>query len=47
MTVAIAKVNLQHGYDGSQYSLALIAMALVLLSFGSGTLAMDRRIGLA
>ena len=47
MAVAVAKVNVHHGYDGSQYSLALIALALALLSFGSGTLAMDRRIGLA
>ena len=46
MLVAIAKVNIHHGYDGSAYSIALVAMALVLLSFGGGTLALDRRLGM-
>lgn len=47
MLVAIAKVNIHHGYTGSQYSIALTAIALMLLFFGAGALALDRRIGLA
>ena len=47
MGVALWKVNLHHGYTGSQYSVALFVMALVLVAFGSGALAVDRRLGLS
>ncbi|ADW68623.1 DoxX family protein [Granulicella tundricola] len=47
MLVALIKVNLHHGYAGSEYTLALIAMALLLVLTGSGTLALDRRLGLS
>lgn len=46
MAVALVKVNVHHGYDGSQYSLALLAIALMLVFTGPGTLALDDRIGL-
>ena len=47
MLVAIATVNIHHGYTGSQYSIALTAIAIMLLLFGPGTLALDRKLGLA
>ena len=47
MLVALFSVNLHHGYSGSEYTLALIAMAVMLLCTGGGALALDRRIGLA
>ncbi len=47
MVFAIVLVNLHHGYSGSQYSIALTTMALMLLTSGSGELALDRRFGLA
>ncbi len=47
MAVALWKVNLHHGYAGSQYSLALLTMALMLAAYGSGALALDRRLGLS
>ncbi len=47
MLVAIAKVDIHHGYSGSQYSLALLVMALMLLAAGSGALSLDRRFGLS
>ena len=46
MTVALVTVNLHKGYTSSQYTLALIAMALMLLFFGAGAAALDRRFGL-
>ena len=46
MGVAIWKVNLHHGYSGSQYSLALVGIALTLVTLGGGALALDRRLGL-
>ena len=46
MLVAIATVNRHHGYTGSQYSIALTAIALVLLLTGPGRWALDRRLGL-
>ena len=45
MGVALVTVNLHHGYAGSEYTLALIAMALMLLFFGAGAVALDRRFG--
>ena len=47
MLVALWKVNLHHGYDGSEYTLALIVMALMLLVAGSGALSLDRRFGIS
>ena len=46
MVVALVTVNVRHGYAGSEYTLALIAMALMLLFAGGGALSVDRRIGL-
>ena len=46
MGVALVTVNLHHGYGASEYKLALIAMALMLLFFGAGSTAVDRRLGL-
>ena len=47
MLVALFAVNLHRGYASSEYTLALIAMALMLVCFGSGALALDRRLGLS
>ena len=45
MLVAILFVNIHHGYSGSEYSLALFAIALMLMFYGAGTMALDRKIG--
>lgn len=47
MVVAIITVNRHHGYAGSEYSLALVVMSLMLVAAGSGALSLDRRIGIA
>ena len=47
MLVALVKVNLHHGFPGSQFTLCLIAIALVILTTGSGALSLDRRLGLS
>jgi putative oxidoreductase len=47
MAVALLWVNRHHGYAGSEYSLALFAIALMLLFYGAGALALDRRFRLA
>jgi putative oxidoreductase len=47
MLVAIVMVNRHHGYSGSEYSLALLVIAIMLLFYGAGTLALDRKIGFA
>ena len=47
MLVAVVMVNRHHGYAGSEYSLALFALALMLFFFGSGACALDRRFGLS
>ncbi len=46
MLVALVTVNLRHGYSGSQYTLALVVIAVMLLLSGPGALALDRRLGL-
>ena len=46
MLVALFSVNLHRGYASSEYTLALIVMAIMLLFFGGGALALDRRLGL-
>lgn len=47
MIVALVTVNRHHGISGSQYSIALIAMAFLLITTGGGALSMDRRFGIA
>ncbi len=47
MIVALVAVDLHRGYGASEYTLALIAMAVVLLFSGAGAMALDRRIGLS
>lgn len=47
MTFAILLVTRHHGYAGSEYPLALLVIALMLLFYGAGTLALDRKIGLS
>lgn len=47
MLVALVMVNIHHGYAGSEYTLALIAMAFMLLTAGSGSWSLDRRFGIA
>ena len=45
LLVALFKVNLHHGYNGSQYLLALIVIAMMLLFYGPGTASLDNRFG--
>ena len=47
MLGAILLVTRHHGYTGSEYPLALLVIALMLLFYGAGTLALDRRFGLS
>lgn len=47
MLVAVVMVNRHHGYSGSEYSLALLVIAIMLLFYGAGVLALDRKIGFA
>jgi putative oxidoreductase len=47
MLVALWKVNIHHGYSGSEYTVALITMALMLVVAGSGAFALDRRLGIS
>ena len=46
MLVALVTVNIHHGYSSSEYTLALITLAVMLLLTGPGTLAVDRKMGL-
>jgi putative oxidoreductase len=47
MLVALVLVNRHHGYAGSEYSMALFAIAVMLVFYGAGAAALDRRIGFA
>lgn len=47
MLVAVVMVNRHHGYAGSEYVLALLAIALMLSFYGSGACALDRKFGLS
>lgn len=47
MVVALVTVNFHKGYEASEYTLALIAMALMILFYGPGKLAMDNKLGIA
>jgi putative oxidoreductase len=42
MLVALLFVDIHHGYHGSEYTLALITLALMLLFHGPGIAALDR-----
>ena len=47
MLVALVRVNLHKGYSGAEYSIALAAMAFLILVAGPGKAALDRRLGLS
>lgn len=47
MIVALITVNIHKGYSSSEYTLALIVIALMVLFYGPGNLALDRKIGFA
>lgn len=45
MLVALIAVDFHHGYASSEFALALLAIAIMLLFYGAGVLALDRKIG--
>ncbi len=45
MLMALVMVNRHHGYAGSEYSLALLVIALMLFFYGAGVCALDRKFG--
>jgi len=47
MLVALIMVNRHHGYSGSEYSLALLVIAIMLFFYGAGVCALDRKLGFA
>ena len=47
MLTALVLVHVRHGYVASEYVLALLTMSLLLVTTGSGALALDRRFGLS
>ncbi len=47
MLVALVTVNLHKGYNASEYTLALIAISLMLVFYGAGVAAVDRRLRLS
>lgn len=47
MLVALVAVDLRHGYANSEYALALFVIAVMLFFYGSGAVALDRKIGLS
>ncbi len=47
LLVALALVDVHHGYAGSQYSLALLTMSFMLVVAGSGAFALDRKSGIS
>ena len=46
LLVALCAVTLHRGYGASEYPIALLAMAVMLVFTGGGALAVDRRVGL-
>jgi putative oxidoreductase len=46
ISFAIILVTSHKGYNGAEYTIAILAMAIMLLLAGPGRLALDRRIGL-
>ena len=47
MLVALFAVDLHHGYAGSEYVIALVAMAVMLMTTGGGAASVDQRIHLS
>lgn len=47
MTVAIILVDRYKGYAASEYAIALLAIAVMLLCYGTGAVALDRKLGLS
>lgn len=47
MIFAVVMVTRHHGYAGSEYSLALMVIALMLFFYGAGICALDRKLGFA
>jgi len=47
MAFALILVNRHHGYSGSEYSLALFVIAAMLVVYGAGAPAFDRKMGFA
>ncbi len=47
MLVALFAVNLHHGYAGSEYTLALLALGTMLVFTGGGAASVDHRLGLS
>jgi putative oxidoreductase len=47
MLVAFVTVGIHQGFDFYNYILALAILAIMLLFYGAGTMALDRKIGLA
>lgn len=45
MAFAIIFVDVHHGYVASEYSIALLSMAILLVLTGAGAVALDRKIG--
>ena len=45
MLVALVKVTLPHGYAASEYPLSLLAIAVALVFYGAGAIALDKRLG--
>lgn len=46
MVVAIVGVDLHRGYEATEYALALLAMAVMLVFGGGGAASVDQRLGL-
>ncbi|QHN03897.1 DoxX family protein [Granulicella sp. WH15] len=46
LLVALVLVNLRHGYEASEHTLTLAAIAVMLLLAGPGAASLDRRLGL-
>jgi putative oxidoreductase len=47
LLVAVVMVTRHHGYAGSEYALALLGIALMLLFYGPGICALDQKLGFA
>jgi putative oxidoreductase len=47
MLVALIWVDRHHGYSASEYALALLVIALMLVFYGAGAAALDRKFGFA
>ncbi len=47
LALLFIKVDVHHGYAGFEPTLALLVMAVLLVTTGSGALSLDRRLGLS